>query len=666
VTASAPFRLGPWTFDRVYPYDWEWLPVPGEHALHPLSVVVHELVSNRSWRYYGEALEALRGKCPFDVGHRALWVSTHGAGDLQCFLTLGWPLPVHVIDTFTEFRHETNGKFEDRARSAKAGQLDMARFYRVPAMSQKTKEAGRQHGKERPTTAHEWQQLLAYNAGDVRDLTNLFQAMLSQGAIHPARALLAGRYLKAVARIERRGVPIDIHTYDQIVAHHQEIVRRIIREIDKDYGIYDDETFKLERFGAYLARENIEWPRTATGRLSTSIDVFEDQAKLYPAQLRPLAELRQTIAQLRKNKLQDALGGDGRNRAPLWPFSAITGRNQPPGGQSIFLQSHWFRFLIKAPPGMALAYLDWGAQEIGIAARLSGDLELLRVYDSSDPYITFGQLAGKIPVGATKHTHPNLRSRFKALMLGVNYGMSEFGLARRLGIDVHEAQALLLAHSGAFPRFWRWIAWESSQARDQGTIMTRYGWTYRLQPFEKDTLLQNWPMQSHGSEMMRFAACFATERGIQVCGIVHDAFLIQAAANEIDHAVAAMREAMDAASRVVLDGFVLKTDVQIIRPGERYHDADGQRLWELVQKTLHDILVESGQPTRSVPPNGQAHCRTWRGGRELRVIQWPAEPLQRAVWCRSLPPTTSANQAANRGQPVRGTSDGSSTPSFLL
>jgi DNA polymerase-1 len=249
---------------------------------------------------------------------------------------------------------------------------------------------------------------------------------------------------------------------------------------------------------------------------------------------------------------------------------------------------------------MALAHLDWGAQEIGIAACLSGDLDLLRVYCSSDPYIAFGQLAGRIPVGATKHTHADLRSRFKALMLGVNYGMTEFGLARRLGMDVHDAQVLLWAHRQAFPRFWCWIAWECSQARDQGTIMTRYGWTYRLQPFEKDTVLQNWPMQSHGSEMMRFAACFATERGVQVCGIVHDAFLIQASANEIDHAVATMREAMDAASRVVLNGFVLKTDVQIIQPGERYQDDDGKRLWELVQNTLHDILVESGQLTREL------------------------------------------------------------------
>jgi hypothetical protein len=251
-------------------------------------------------------------------------------------------------------------------------------------------------------------------------------------------------------------------------------------------------------------------------------------------------------------------------------------------------------------------------------------------------------------------------------MLGVNYGMSEFGLARRLGIDADEAQELLWAHRQAFPRFWRWLAWESTQARLQGKTMTRYGWSYHLQPFEKETLLQNWPMQSHGSEMMRFAACFATERGVKVCGIVHDAFLIQAPANEIAPAVATMREAMDAASRVVLNGFVLKTDVQIIRPGERYQDADGQRLWELVQKTLHDIVAESAQPMRSAPPRGQASCRPWRGGREWRAIQWPADPPQRAVWCRSVPPPPSANQPAHRGRCVRGTSDGPSTPSFLL
>jgi hypothetical protein len=642
------------------------LPIPGEQALHPLSVVVHELMSGRSWRYYGDALDALRGTCPFDVGHGALWVSTHGAGDLQCFLTLGWPLPEHVIDTFTEFRHETNGKFEDRARSAKAGQLDMARFYRVPAMSQKTKETGRQHGTERPTTAHEWEQLLAYNAGDVRDLVNLFQAMLNGGAIHPARALLAGRYLKAVARIERVGVPIDVLTYDQIVAYHQQIVWRIIREIDKKYDVYVDETFKLDRFGGYLARVGIEWPRTPTGRLNTSADVFEDQAKLYPTELRPLAELRQTIAQLRKNRLRNAIGRDNRNRAPLWPFASITGRNQPSGGQSIFLQSHWFRFLIQAPADMALAYVDWGAHEIGIAASLSGDPELRRVYSSTDPYITFGQLAGRIPADATKQTHSELRSRFKALMLGVNYGMSEFGLARRLGIDVHEAQALLWAHRQMFPRLWRWLGWESTQARLHGKIGTRYGWTYHLQPFEKETLLQNWPMQSHGSEMMRFAACFATERGIQVCGIVHDAFLIQAAASEITHAIAAMRGAMDAASRVVLNGFVLKTDVQVIPSGERYQDDDGRRLWELVRATLQDILGESAQPRQSVPPSDQASCRIWRGGRELHVVQRTPDPLGRALWCRSVRPATSANEQAHRGRSVRGTSDDASAPLFLL
>src|SRR5262245_20656584 len=159
------FPFGSYCFLRAYFHDWEWVARSGEQAWHPLSLVVHELVSNRSWRYWGDNLLALRGHCPFDVGPQSLWVSTHGAGDLQCFLTMDWSLPVHVVDIFPEYRHETNGRFENRAWSAKAGQLDMARFYGVPAMSQKTKDAGRQHCHERPTTASEWAQLVALQRG---------------------------------------------------------------------------------------------------------------------------------------------------------------------------------------------------------------------------------------------------------------------------------------------------------------------------------------------------------------------------------------------------------------------------------------------------------------------------------------------------------------------
>ena len=65
----------------------------------------------------------------------------------------------------------------------------------------------------------------------------------------------------------------------------------------------------------------------------------------------------------------------------------------------------------------------------------------------------------------------------------------------------------------------------------------------------------NFPMQANGAEMMRLAACLATERGIEVCAPVHDAFLICAPLDRIEADVAAMRAAMDEAARAVLDGF---------------------------------------------------------------------------------------------------------------
>ena len=48
----------------------------------------------------------------------------------------------------------------------------------------------------------------------------------------------------------------------------------------------------------------------------------------------------------------------------------------------------------------------------------------------------------------------------------------------------------------------------------------------------------NFPMQANGAEMMRLAACLATERGIEVCAPVHDAFLICAPLERIEADVA--------------------------------------------------------------------------------------------------------------------------------
>src|SRR5258707_9612762 len=134
-----------------------------------------------------------------------------------------------------------------------------------------------------------------------------------------------------------------------------------------------------------------------------------------------MRELRSSLAELRLNDL--AVGHDGRNRTILSAFRAKSGRNAPSNSKFIFGPSVWLRGLIKPPPGCAVAYIDWQQQEFGIAAALSGDVNMQKAYRSGDPYLAFAKLSGAVPADATKETHEAERDLYKACVLAVQYGM---------------------------------------------------------------------------------------------------------------------------------------------------------------------------------------------------------------------------------------------------
>ena len=93
-------------------------------------------------------------------------------------------------------------------------------------------------------------------------------------------------------------------------------------------------------------------------------------------------------------------------------------------------------------------------------------------------------------------------------------------------------------------------------------------------------------MQANGAEMLRIACCLATERGIEVCAPIHDAVLICAPLDRLDEDIARMRAAMAEASRAVLGGFELGTDVNIVRYPNRFMDDRGRVMWERVCKLV--------------------------------------------------------------------------------
>ena len=135
-----------------------------------------------------------------------------------------------------------------------------------------------------------------------------------------------------------------------------------------------------------------------------------------------------------------------------------------------------------------------------------------------------------------------------------------------------------------------------------------FGWRVHVGPQVNPRSLANFPMQANGAEMLRLVCCLATERGIRVCGPVHDALLIEASVDAIDDAVANCQAAMREASELVLDGFPLRTDFNIVRSPDRYTDPRGERFWRLVWGLLEHRL--SQQVCAPVTTLERAPCST--------------------------------------------------------
>jgi len=370
----------------IYLVDFEYHPVGGVegNSPDPACLVVLDLNTGVTCRYFRDQLRSI-GEAPFDTGPRSLWVAFYAPAEMDCFIQLGWSLPDNVLDLFVEFRNLTNG----RPTPHGAGLLGAMAYYGLTSIAPTEKEAMRDlilSGG--PWSKKQETDILDYCQSDVIALEQLFLAM--QSKIDLPRALIRGRYMKAVSQIQACGIPIDVALLEETLLYWDQIREQLIDKIDVAYGVYEDQTFKKDKFEAYLVRSGIPWPRNPTGSLDLSENAFRQAARGYP-QIAPLHELRSTLSKLRLNGL--TIGGDGRNRYMLSPFRSKTGRNQPSNVKAIYGPSTWMRGFIKPAEGMAIAYIDWGQQEFGIAGVLSKDKAMQAAY--TNPVILIWPLPNK-------------------------------------------------------------------------------------------------------------------------------------------------------------------------------------------------------------------------------------------------------------------------------
>ena len=446
-----------WRYREIWLVDFEFNGAPGD-VPSPVCLVAHELRTSRTIRLWRDQMGP---SPPYPLDEQVLFVAFFASAELGCHLALGWPLPVRVLDLYVEFRCVTNtpGLY---LRSL----IDALQHFGLSTHALVAKDDMRQLVlRGAPWSPGEREAIIDYCEADVVALRKLLDRMA--GSIELGPALLRGRYMSAVARMEHNGVPVDTDILDRLTAHWPAIQERLIETVDRQYGVYEGKTFKGSRFERWLVEKKIPWPRLASGRLDLTDETFREMARVH-VEVSPLRELRSTLSQLRALKLE--VGADGRGRTLLSPFSSITGRNQPSTTKFMFGPSTWLRGLIKPPVGHGIAYVDWEQQEFGIGAALSGDPQMRAAYLSGDPYLTFAKQAGAVPDDATKATHKVERELFKSCALAVQYGMGEVSLAQRIGRSAIEARNLLRLHRQTYARFWAWSDRVVNHAMLKGTL----------------------------------------------------------------------------------------------------------------------------------------------------------------------------------------------------
>lgn len=605
-------------FRNVTCIDFEYRADPGERP-HVWCLTAKELHTKRVGRWWRDDLLRM-SRAPFDVGVDSVVCSYAISAELSCFLQLGWQIPEYLLDLYAEFRWLTNGRpmvfgGSDKAKleKHKYSMLAAAFILGVPAMNTTRKEAMRDLAITRwEFTPEEQAEMLRYNGDDVEITEGILRRVAP--LLDWPRALLRGRYGMAVAMMEHVGVPIDTPRWNHVRDRLPLLQRQLITHTDAAYGVFHDGHFSDRLFLDYAARRHIKWPLTPTGKPMRDKDTLKDMARIHPE----LNDLKELLGTLGKGRLMDlAIGKDGYNRAGLIPFRAVSGRNQPSSAAFVFGPAVWLRGFIQAKPGDALAYLDFAAEEIAIAAAFSQDGALIADYMSGDPYIAFAVRAGLAPVGANKRSHPRIRDLCKVLFLARNYGQGATGLAATLGISLPDAETLLQRHERAYPQLYRWLQGVVDTASLTRWQHSPFGWRRYVGSGFNPRSVRNWPCQTAGAELLWLSTSALTTAGVRIAAPAHDAVLILAPSHQIVEKVSEAKTIMATMSAVVTGGLSIRVSDDIFQSPRRYMDDRGRTMWRRIMRLCryNPRLVPPTYPPRTPSPHKKE-----REGREKESL----------------------------------------------
>jgi DNA polymerase-1 len=438
-----------------------------------------------------------------------------------------------------------------------------------------TRELGRKLDKQ--VRLSDWSgqltpEQLNYAAADVEVLVPLFQALDAKVRVAGLEKItdIEHRCLPALVWLSRSGILFDCEMWGKLAEQAEADCSRISAELDA----LARPPSQPDMFSSGWNWDSPEQVKRALNAAGCDAQATDDDtlAKLD----HPLAQKVREYREARKRHTtygrdwMKHVAQNGRVYASWRQIGASSGRMSCSAPNLQQLPRRKYRVCFRAPPGRVLVKGDYSQIELRIAAKISGDPNMLAAYQSGQDLHT---LTAQRLLGKQEVTRED-RQVAKSANFGLLYGMGARGYRNyaksKFGVEMTEAQATAYreAFFTAYPGLRKWhrcAGHSGDRAIETHTLVGR-----RRLEVQQFTEKLNTPVQGTGADGLKLALALLWESRDQVPGAfpvlaVHDEIVVEADADQADAVSAWLKTGMVEAMTPLIEPVPVEVEVKVAR-----------------------------------------------------------------------------------------------------
>ena len=386
--------------------------------------------------------------------------------------------------------------------------------------------------------------------------------------------------LSAVLRdMEREGFLVDADLLRRMGVNMDATIARLSAEIEEIFGAKVNLNSPKQLGEMLFDKMGLPAPKKTRTGYSTSAEVLESLAQDYPIcakilEYRKYTKLRSTYIE----SLIQLRDENGRVHTHFDQVATATGRlsSVEPNLQNIPVRTELGREIrgaFIARPGWKLVDADYSQIELRVLAHISGDATMIAAFNADEDI--HARTAAEVYGVPIEEVSGAMRSASKAVNFGIVYGISDFALAKNIGVSRAEARDFMSRYFERYPGVKAYMESSVDEARDRGYALTLMGRrryipemkssNYNLRSFGERCAM-NSPIQGTAADIIKIAMVRVADelkkRGLQTRLIlqVHDELILEAPESEAEEAAELLRSCMEGVMQLKVP---LRTDISM-------------------------------------------------------------------------------------------------------